>query len=84
MKIITNVLLLAVAVFLTGCNENEHEQRVHVQEEIRSDDLTHNFITRPVGEVFSAIIGEGIEIDRVSTTVNKGGFMEVHVLGHKR
>ncbi len=83
MKSILNIML-AIGVFaLSSCYEPS-DPRVKLDEEVRSDTLGSNIVTRPVGAAFSALIGEGIEIERVVTQQNKGGFMEVHVQGYNR
>ena len=83
MKTITNILLLVVAVVITGCNEQQ-DSRIHLREGVRSDSLAGNIVTRPVAHAFSALIGEGIEITEAVTKRNDAGFLELHVNGHNR
>jgi len=82
MKTITNILLLVLAFTLTACDQQPAQ--IHVREEIRSDDLASNIVTRPVAHAFSALIGERIEIDNAVTMRNDTGFLELHINGHNR
>jgi len=82
MKTITNILLLAALFALTGCYEQKGP--VHLRTEVRSDDLGNNIVTRPVAFAFSALIGEGIEINEAVLRRNKGGFLELNVNGFNR
>ena len=83
MKTITNILLFVIAVAVMGCFE-QRDSRIHLREEIRSDTLGDNIVTRPVAHAFSALIGEGIEITEAVTRRNNAGFLELHVNGHNR
>ena len=83
MKTITNILLFVIAVAVTGCFE-QHDSRIHLREEIRSDSLIDNIVTRPVAHAFSALFGEGIEITQAVTRRNDAGFLELHVNGYNR
>ena len=83
MKTITNILLFVIAVVITGCFE-QHGSRIHLREEIRSDTLADNIVTRPVAYAFSALIGEGIEITEAVTKRNDAGFLELHINGYNR
>ncbi|MBN2020618.1 MAG: YcfL family protein [Sedimentisphaerales bacterium] len=82
MRLMLYVLLLTTALCLAGCQQQE--KGVILQEDIASDTLASNIVTKPIIHAFSAIIGEGIEIDRAVTYVNKDGFMELEVAGHNR
>jgi len=82
MKTITHILLLVLAFTLTACDQQPAQ--IHVREEIRSDDLASNIVTRPVAHAFSALIGERIEIDNAVTMRNDTGFLELHINGHNR
>lgn len=83
MKTITNILLFVIIVALTGCYE-ERDSRIHLREEVGSDSLGDNIVTRPVVHAFSALIGEGIEITEAVTFRNDAGFLELHVNGYNR
>jgi len=82
MKTITNILLIILAFTFTSCDRPT--EKIHIREEIRSDDLASNIVTRPVVHAFSALIGEGIEIDEAVTMRNDTGFLELHINGHNR
>ena len=82
MKTITNILLLAALFALASCYEQKGP--VHLRTEVRSDDLGNNIVTRPVAFAFSALIGEGIEINEAVLRRNKGGFLELHINGFNR
>lgn len=84
MKTITNILLLVAAVVLISCNEQQQDPRIHLREEVRSDNLVDNIVTRPVAHAFSALIGEGIEITQAVTRRNNAGLLELHVNGFNR
>ena len=82
-KLILNAMLLMVVLFLSSCNE-ANNSKIHLREEVGSDNIISNIVTRPVGKAFSALIGEGIEISDARLVRNKGGFLEVHVAGFNR
>ena len=82
MKTITNILLFAALFALTSCYEQKGP--IHLRTEVRSDDLGNNIVTRPVAFAFSALIGEGIEINEAVLRRNKGGFLELHIYGFNR
>jgi uncharacterized protein YcfL len=77
-----NTLLLLVAVGLWGCQEED--KRVTMTEDVKSDNVAVNIVTKPVFHAFSWVAGEGIEIDRAVTYTNKDGFMELEIQGHNR
>ena len=82
MKTITNILLVAIVFAFAACDQQPPQ--IHVREGIRSDDLVNNIVTRPVAHAFSAIIGEGIEIDEAILARNDTGFLELNINGHNR
>jgi len=84
MKTITNIFLMFMVFFLLSCKEESSKSTIHLREEVRSDDIGSNMLTRPVGQAFSALIGEGIEIRDVKLVRNDSGFPEVHILGYNR
>jgi len=84
MKTITNILLFALALVVMSCNEQQRDPRIHLREEVRSDNLVDNIVTRPVAHAFSALIGEGIEITEAVTRRNKAGILELYVSGFNR
>lgn len=83
MKTITNILFFVIAMLVIGCYE-QHDPRIHLREEIRSDTPGTNIVTRIVSHAFSALIGEGIEITEAITQRNDAGFLEVHINGYNR
>ena len=83
MKTITNIMLFVIAVVITGCSE-QHDSRIHLREDVKSDSLISNIVTRPVVHAFSALIGESIEITEAVTKRNDAGFLELHVNGYNR
>ena len=83
MKTIINILLLFIAVLVIGCYK-QHDSRIHLREEVRSDSPGTNIVTRIVSHAFSALIGEGIEITEATTKRNEAGFLEVHINGYNR
>lgn len=82
MKTITNILLLFLLFTFTACDQQP--AKIHIREGIRSDDLGNNIVTRPVKHAFSALIGEGIEIDEAILRTNDAGFLELYINGHNR
>jgi len=82
MKTITNILLVALAFTFTACDQPT--EKIHVRDGIGSDTLASNIVTRPVAYAFSALIGEGIEIDEAILMKNDTGFLELNINGHNR
>ena len=82
MKTITNILLAALVFTFAACDQQPAQ--IHVREGIRSDDLGNNIVTRPVMQFFSAVFGEGIEIDKAILARNDTGFLELNINGHNR
>jgi uncharacterized protein YcfL len=83
MKFTLYVLLFVVTLTLVGCYQPK-DTRVSVKEDIRSDSLETNIVTKPIIHAFSFLIGEGIEIRQAVTYVNKDGFMQLDVNGYNR
>jgi uncharacterized protein YcfL len=82
MKTITNILLVALVFTFAACDQQP--AKIHVREGIRSDTLGNNIVTRPVVQFFSAVFGEGIEIDEAILGRNDTGFLELNINGHNR
>jgi uncharacterized protein YcfL len=82
MRLMLKSLLVLATVGLFGCQQQD--SRVIMAEDVRSDNLGTNIVTKPIIHAFSWIIGEGVEIDRAVTFVNKDGFMQLEVAGHNR
>ena len=86
MRTIVNVLLVlsfVAAAMLAGCYEPT-DARVNIAEEVRSDSITSNLVTRLVAGLFSALLGEGIEIKDVKTGQNDAGILVVQVSGYNK
>jgi uncharacterized protein YcfL len=82
MRLMLNTLLLVVAIGLWGCKQED--KRVSMAADVKSDNVAVNIVTKPVIYAFSWVIGEGIDIDKAVTYVNKDGFMELEIQGHNR
>jgi len=82
MRLMLNILLLAVAIGVWGCQEED--KRISMAADVKSDNVAVNMVTKPVIYAFSWLIGEGVEIDRAVTYVNKDGFTELEIQGHNR
>ena len=82
MRLMLSILLLGVAVGLWGCQQED--KRISMAEDVKSDNLAVSIVTKPVIHAFSWVIGEGLDIDRAVTYVNKDGFMELEIQGHNR
>lgn len=82
-RITNNILCLIIAISVIGCQE-QHDSRIHLREDIKSDTPGTNIVTRIVSHAFSALIGEGIEIREAITQKNDDGFLEVHINGFNR
>ena len=72
---------VSVAFLAIGCGE-ERDPRINVREGVGSDSIISNIVTRPVAKAFSALIGEGIEIDEAILRRNKAGLLELYINGH--
>jgi len=79
MEKIAIVCLIAFAILIPGCKSKD--PRIHLREDVASHSLIDNIVTQPVAHAFSAIIGEGIEIDRAVLRKNEGGFLELNIDG---
>jgi len=82
MRLMLNILLLGVAAGLWGCQQED--KRVVMAEDVKSDNALVNIVTKPVIHALSWVIGEGVEIDRAVTYVNKDGFLQLEIAGHNR
>lgn len=82
MRLMLNMLLVVAALSWIGCAQQNN--KVIMAEDVKSDDLGTNIVTKPIIHAFSWIIGEGVEIDRAVTYTNKDGFMQLEVAGHNR
>jgi uncharacterized protein YcfL len=82
MRLMLNILLLGVAVGVWGCQQED--KRISMAEDVKSDNVVVNIVTKPVIHSFSWVIGEGVDIDKAVTYINKDGFMELEIQGHNR
>ena len=78
------LLCLALIFISSGCQKQEQDPRIHVREGVASDTLGSNIVTRTVRHAFSALIGEGIEVNNAVTRRNEGGFLELHISGFNK
>lgn len=75
-------ILIVLVFFLCGC-VTESDPRINVREDVGSDNLVHNVVTKPVMQAFSALLGEGIQINQaVLRRRGNSGFMELYVMGY--
>jgi hypothetical protein len=84
MKTILNVILILGIFCLVGCEEQASDPRINMDDEVKSDTLLSNYVTRPIGDTFSALAGHGIDIKRLATRTTEAGFLEVYVQGYNR
>jgi uncharacterized protein YcfL len=82
MRLMLKSLLVLATVGLVSCAQQNN--KVIMAEDVQSDNLGTNIVTKPIIHAFSWIIGEGVEIDRAVTYTNKDGFMQLEVAGHNR
>ena len=78
---LTITAILLAGSMLSGCGSHTHDSRVNLADTVGSDHLGSNIITRPAGQIFSAVVGEGIVIQNVTQRVTPQGFLEVQVQG---
>ena len=82
MKRLELISLLLIFIII-GCYQ-PRDPRIHVREEVRSDTLESNIVTRPVAHAFSDLLGEGIEITNAITRRNDAGLLELYVEGFNK
>jgi uncharacterized protein YcfL len=82
MRFTLYTLLFILAVGVWGCQQED--KRISMAEDVKSDNLATNIVTKPVIHAFSWITGEGVEIDRAVTYTNKDGFLQLEIAGHNR
>ena len=82
MKWTLYTLLFVITLGLLGCQQED--KRINMAPDVKSDNAVVNIVTKPVIYAFSWVIGEGLEIDKAVTYVNKDGFMELEIQGHNR
>lgn len=84
MKIMTVCLWIAAVLCAVGCNKPSSDPRVNVADSVGSDTLGSNVIIRPIGQAFSALLGEGIEVQETTVRRTPQGFKEIQVRGYNR
>lgn len=77
-------VLAAVVMLVGGCGKPSADERVNVASGVGSDTLLNNIILRPVAVAFSALLGEGIEVQQTTLRTNNEGFLELQVSGYNR
>ena len=78
MKIITNMVFLLMAFAVFGCHDRT-DPRIHIGQGVESDSLANNIVTRPISDIFSALIGEGVDVRQATLRRDKAGLMELQV-----
>jgi hypothetical protein len=73
--------ILGFAVLLAGCY-TPYDQKVNVRPGVRSDTLENNIIVRPITDVVSFLIGEGIRVNNIKEARTPEGFLQVQVSGY--
>jgi uncharacterized protein YcfL len=84
MKTMAVCVIAAMTMVLGGCAKQSTDPRVNVADSVGSDSLGSNIILRPVGQAFSALIGEGIEVQETTVRRTPQGFKEIQVRGYNR
>jgi len=84
MKIMAVCLLMTAVLFSGGCGKPSSDPRVNVAGSVGSDTLGNNIIIGPIGQAFSALIGEGIEVQETTVRRTPQGFKEIQVRGYNR
>jgi uncharacterized protein YcfL len=82
MRLMLYAVFALTAIGLFGCASQD--SRVIMAEDVKSDNMGTNIVTKPVIHAFSWITGEGLEIDRAVTYTNKDGFLQLEIAGHNR
>ena len=77
------VLMIVFACLLSGCYK-PHDERINVSEDIRSDTLDSNILTRPFSQAFSWLAGDGVQITEVTERRTPEGFRELQVRGYNK
>ena len=77
------LLLVTLMISMAGCG-GPKDPRVNIREPVTNDSLIDNYITRPVAQGFSALLGEGIIVDNVVTKRNDAGLLEVNISGFNK
>lgn len=84
MKTLAICAISAISLVLCGCQNPSSDPRVNVADTVGSDTAVSNIILRPVGQAFSALIGEGIEVSETTIRTTSAGFKEIQIRGYNR
>ena len=84
MKAAVGCALAVIGLAMLGCGRPSQDPRVHVAGGVGSDTAADNIILRPLGQAFSALLGEGIEVYETTLRRTPEGFLEVQVRGYNR
>lgn len=77
-------IVMAGAMLLGGCRKPSSDPRVNVATGVGSDTVLNNVILRPVAKAFSALIGQGIEVQETTLRTTPEGFLELQIRGYNR
>lgn len=84
MKTAALCVLAAMGWVLCGCGNPSSDPRVNVADQVGSDSPGSNIILRPVGQAFSALLGEGIEVNETTLRTTAQGYKEIQIRGYNR
>ena len=76
------ILVLVLATFSLisgGCGQKD--ERVNVGYDVGTENL---ILVRPIGQLFSAVLGEGVEVENVRKGYNSEGLLKVQIEGYNR
>jgi uncharacterized protein YcfL len=77
----TLIIACLTSLLLVGCHPGSSDTRVNTATGVKSDTLTNNVITRPIGSFINFFLGPGIEITGVTDRRNASNFLEVQITG---
>lgn len=71
-------------VLMSGCGREAGDPRVNLGHGVGSHTAGDNYITRPIGQAVSALLGEGIEIHQIIERTTPEGFLEIQIKGYNK
>ena len=74
------MMMIFVALATGGCHKTD--EKININDGVKNDNLINNIVTRPVAYAFSALIGEGIQINQAQLKENETGFLELYIVGY--
>ena len=77
------VFAIVCLCFLAGCYK-PHDERINLSEDVRSDTIDSNVLTRLFSKPFSWLAGDGIQITEVTERRTPEGFRELQVRGYNK